>query len=154
MIKNEKQMRITEEKLDGMRAQLARLRKQHSRDFDYQFYSETTQRHVDQMQRELDYFRLAKSSDVDGLISMWNEHGRFRPESKYDLTLGDFICLLRIARGLTQEQLAKRLSIEQAHVARYERNDYSGYSVETLDQILDALGVRLTLGKGMLPKAA
>ena len=68
--------------------------------------------------------------------------------------LGDFLALLRVARGMRQEDLAKTLGIEQAHVARYERHDYTGYSLDNLDRLLGALGVRLTLGKGQLERAA
>ena len=76
------------------------------------------------------------------------------PKSKNDLALGDFLALLRVARGMRQEDLAKTLGIEQAHVARYERHDYTSYSLDSLDRILRALGVRLTLGKGQLERAA
>ena len=55
---------------------------------------------------------------------------------------------------MRQEDLAKTLGIEQAHVARYEHHDYTGYSLDSLDRVLRALGVRLTLGKGQLERAA
>jgi DNA-binding XRE family transcriptional regulator len=154
VIKNDRQMRITENKLAQMRERLVHLRQKYSDDADYEFYSETTRRHVEQMERELSYYSVAKSRDVDALVRLWNDQGRVRPESKYDLTLGDFIALLRVARGYTQEQLATLLEVDQSHVARYERNDYTGYTIETVDRIFSALGVRLTIGRVVLPRAA
>lgn len=154
MIKNEQQMRITEQKLAGMRERLNRLRAKYTSSEEYLFYAEATQRHIDQMSRELELFNLAKRQDIDALIGLWNEQGRIRPERKEDLALGDFISLLRVARGLTQAQLADQLGLEQAHIARYERDDYTGYSVETLDRIFARLGLRLTLGKLDLSQAA
>jgi transcriptional regulator with XRE-family HTH domain len=41
-----------------------------------------------------------------------------------------------MAKGLTQNQLAQRLGIKQAHIARYEQRGYSGYTVETLNGIV------------------
>ena len=145
MIKNEQQMSITEEKLRGMTTQLARLRKKYADDAEYDFYSEGTRNHIEQMKRELQYYRLAKRGDVDALLRSWHKNGAIRPHHKDQLCLGDLISLLRVARGLTQAELAERLGLEQAHIARYERDDYSGYTVETFDRILNALGMRLTV---------
>src|SRR5919197_6394280 len=147
MIKNEQQFRITEEKLAGMRGRIDRLRRKYPKQTDFRFYSETTQAQVKQMERELDWYTLAKQGNVDKLIALWNERGSLHPRSKDDLALGDFLALLRVARGMRQADLAKTLGIEQAHVARYERPDYTGYSIDTLDKLLHALGVRFTLGK-------
>ncbi len=154
MIKNEQQFRITKRKLADMRARLDRLRARYPRQTDFRFYSETTQAQIAQMQRELDWYTLAKEGDVDKLIAIWNERGSLHPKSKDDLALGDFLAFLRVARGMRQEDLAKALGIEQAHVARYERHDYTSYSLDNLDRVLRALGVRLTLGKGQLERAA
>src|SRR5438128_6356672 len=125
MIKNEQQFRITKGKLDDMRTRLDRLRAKYPKQADFRFYSETTRNQVEQMQRELNCYALAKEGDVDKLIALWNERGSLHPKSKDDLALGDFLALLRVARGMRQEDLAKALGIEQAHVARYERRDYT-----------------------------
>ena len=154
MIKNEQQFRITKGKLADMSARLDRIRAKYPKQTDFRFYSETTRNQVEQMQRELDWYALAKEGDVDKLIALWNERGSLHPKSKDDLALGDFLALLRVARGMRQEDLAKTLGIEQAHVARYEHHDYTGYSLDSLDRVLKALGVRLTLGKGQLERAA
>lgn len=154
MIKNDQQRRITEEKLDGLRQRLTRLRKKYPADDDYNFYAAATQRQIQQMTRELELFDTAKRGDVDALIRLWNEHGRIHPKEKDDLALGDLVSLLRVARGLSQAQLADSLGVEQSHIARYERDDYTGYTVDTLDRLFTALGVRFTLGKLELPKAA
>lgn len=154
MIKNEQQFRISKEKLDGMRARLDRLRVKYPKPADFNFYSETTQRQVEQLEREVNRYALAKEGNVDKLIALWNECGSFHPESENELALGDFLALLRVARGMRQADLAKILGIEQAHVARYERRDYSGYSLDYLDRVLRALGLRLTLRESELDRVA
>ncbi|MGH2879025.1 MAG: helix-turn-helix transcriptional regulator [Solirubrobacteraceae bacterium] len=49
----------------------------------------------------------------------------------------------RIAARLTQRQLAKRIGVAEQQVQRWEANDYSGVGVHRLQEIADALGVRI-----------
>ncbi len=60
--------------------------------------------------------------------------------------LGHALVGLRIARGLTQRQLAERLGVHESQVSRDERNEYHGITVERASRILDALEVRLRSG--------
>lgn len=57
--------------------------------------------------------------------------------------LGHALVALRIARGLTQRELAARLNVHESQVSRDERNEYHGITVERASRILDAMGVRL-----------
>ncbi len=50
----------------------------------------------------------------------------------------------RIAAGLTQRQLAERLGVREQQVQRWEANSYAGVSIDRLQDIADALGVRLS----------
>lgn len=58
--------------------------------------------------------------------------------------LGHLLISLRIAHGVTQRELAKRLGVNESQVSRDERNEYYGVTLERAMRILDALGVRLT----------
>ncbi len=49
----------------------------------------------------------------------------------------------RIAAGLTQKQLADRLDLAEQQVQRWEANLYSGVGVERLQEIADALGMKV-----------
>ncbi len=53
--------------------------------------------------------------------------------------IGRILIGLRIAQGLTQRQLAERLSVSESQVSRDERNDYHGITVERAQRIIDAL---------------
>ncbi len=44
---------------------------------------------------------------------------------------------------MTQRELARRLSVDEAMVSRDERNEYHGITVDRAKRMLDALGVRL-----------
>lgn len=47
--------------------------------------------------------------------------------------------------GLTQQELAQRLGVSQAQVARIERRGYQGYTLRTLQRYVEALGGQFTL---------
>jgi len=46
----------------------------------------------------------------------------------------------RMSAGLTQQELAKRLGVSQAQVARIEKRGYDAYTLNTLRRYIDALG--------------
>lgn len=58
-------------------------------------------------------------------------------------SIAPYIVRLRIARGVSQTELATRLGVSKQVVSRYEEDDYQGASVARLQEILDALGVRM-----------
>ena len=56
---------------------------------------------------------------------------------------GHLLISLRIAKGLSQRELAKRLNVHESQISRDERNEYFGITLERAMKILDALDVRL-----------
>lgn len=59
----------------------------------------------------------------------------------------------RIAAGLTQKALAKRLGMREQQVQRYEATHYAGVGLTRLQMVADALGVRIH-ERVVLPTAA
>ena len=57
--------------------------------------------------------------------------------------LGLLLVSLRIARGLTQRQLAEKLGVHETQVSRDERNEYHGITLERAAKVLEALGVEV-----------
>jgi DNA-binding XRE family transcriptional regulator len=51
----------------------------------------------------------------------------------------------RLAAGLTQAELAQRLGVSQAQVARIEKRGYGAYALRTLRRYVQALGDGFTL---------
>lgn len=70
--------------------------------------------------------------------------------------LGQLLIGLRIAKGLSQRELAQRLGAHESQVSRDERNDYHGVTLDRAARILDALGVdlRTTVARLDSPAAA
>jgi len=57
--------------------------------------------------------------------------------------LGHLLIALRIAQGVSQRELARRLEVHESQVSRDERNEYFGVTLERAGRILEALNVRL-----------
>jgi transcriptional regulator with XRE-family HTH domain len=49
---------------------------------------------------------------------------------------------LRIAKGVSQTELAHRLSVSKQVISRYEESDYQTVGIARLQEILDAIGVK------------
>jgi ribosome-binding protein aMBF1 (putative translation factor) len=56
---------------------------------------------------------------------------------------GHLLISLRIAQGLSQRELARRLNVHESQVSRDERNEYFGITLERAVRVLEALAVRL-----------
>jgi ribosome-binding protein aMBF1 (putative translation factor) len=57
--------------------------------------------------------------------------------------LGHLLITSRIAQGISQRDLARRLGVHESQVSRDERNEYFGITLERAVKVLDALNVRL-----------
>ena len=57
--------------------------------------------------------------------------------------LGHLLISVRIAQGVSQRELARRLGVHESQVSRDERNEYFGTTLERAIKILDALNVKL-----------
>lgn len=82
-----------------------------------------------QLVDEVEQYERLKRGQLDELVNL---HG-----------LGEQLIALRIARGMTQRELAARLGVHESSVSRDERNAYHGITVERASRVLDALGVEL-----------
>ncbi len=131
MIKNERQYKITQAKADEIRVTISEL--EHAPLPDG-LSPETREMQVNALKGTLGDFEI-ELADFDEL---------------HDATLieatgiGEFPTALiraRIARGLTQRELANRLGIAEQSNQRYEAGDYAGVSFARLVEIADALEV-------------
>lgn len=131
MIKNERQYKITRAKADELRVALAELE-----------HAALPEGLAPEM-RDLQTEALAGT-----LIDLETELADY--DSLHDATLieatgiGEFPTALiraRIARGLTQRELADRIGLAEQAIQRYEAGDYAGVSFARLVEIADALEV-------------
>jgi ribosome-binding protein aMBF1 (putative translation factor) len=57
--------------------------------------------------------------------------------------VGRLLIAARIARDISQRELAERLGVHESQVSRDERNEYHGVTVDRANRIVEALGVEL-----------
>ncbi|MBH8587133.1 helix-turn-helix domain-containing protein [Thermoactinomyces sp. CICC 10520] len=77
------------------------------------------------------------------------KRGEFDHETVPMHELGSHLVKLRIWKGITQSELAKRLGISQPQISKDERNEYQGISIAKANRILRALGIeKLTIIPG------
>ena len=55
--------------------------------------------------------------------------------------IAPFIVKLRIAKGVSQTELAHRLGVSKQVISRYEESDYQTVAISRLQEILDAIGI-------------
>jgi HTH-type transcriptional regulator/antitoxin HigA len=56
--------------------------------------------------------------------------------------IAPFITKIRIAKGVSQTNLAKRLGVSKQVISRYEEADYQTVGIGRLQEILDAMGIK------------
>ena len=82
-----------------------------------------------QLQEEVESFERLKRGEFEELDNLRG--------------LGHLLISLRIAQGISQRGLARRLDLHESQVSRDERNEYFGITLERAIKILDVLNVRL-----------
>ena len=82
-----------------------------------------------QLQEEVESYERLKRGEFDDLDNLRG--------------LGHLLISTRIAQGISQRELARRLEVHESQVSRDERNEYYGITLERAVKILDALNVRL-----------
>ncbi len=131
MIKNERQYKITRAKADEVRVELADAER------------------VDVPEGVSSEMRVMQLDALRGVLGdLQAELAEY--DALHDATLieatgiGEFPLALiraRIARGLTQRELAERIGLAEQAIQRYEAGDYAGVSFARLVEIADALDV-------------
>jgi HTH-type transcriptional regulator/antitoxin HigA len=56
--------------------------------------------------------------------------------------IAPFIAKIRIAKGVSQTELARRLGVSKQVISRYEESDYQTVAISRLQEILDAIGIK------------
>lgn len=90
-----------------------------------------------QLQEEVDaYERLCRGE----LNELYNVRG-----------IGHLLISARIARGLSQRQLAEQLGVNESSISRDERNEYHNITLDRAAKILNTLGVSFHATPELIP---
>lgn len=133
MIRNEREYKEAVKRLDDERLRIegyrARLKESKLPEDQVERLIEPIESFHLQLKEEVESYEKLKRHDFDELVNLRG--------------LGHLLISLRIAKGITQRELATRLGVNESQVSRDERNEYFGITVERARRILSALGVRL-----------
>lgn len=132
MIKNERQYKITKSQIAKFEAALAELTERSGADARLRKLEE------DALRSQLDELR----SDVERFEQLRSRgRGPIHLESFDELPRA--LVEARIAAGLSQKELAKRLGMKEQQIQRYEATEYSSASLTRLKQVIEALGANI-----------
>ena len=142
MIRNSSQLNRTRREIERLKGRLTVLAKKRLPKSLRELQAAGITRMLRQLEEQAKIYEEAVQGRVrrkvlERLLSPSEQGGRPR--------IGEAMFLLRISRGITQSQLAKKLGTRREVVARWERDDYTGYTVENLQRIFEALGCRFGL---------
>jgi len=56
--------------------------------------------------------------------------------------IAPFIAKIRIAKGVSQTELARRLGVSKQVISRYEESEYHTVGIGRIQEILDAIGIK------------
>lgn len=82
-----------------------------------------------QLQEEVEQYEKLKRGQFDPLENLQG--------------IGTLLVAIRIAKGVSQKELAERLDAHESQISRDERNEYHGASIEKIQKVLNALKVTL-----------
>lgn len=136
MITNERQYRITKAELKKFEEAAAQQGKRHvDEEVDPDIHaamSGALESEVDELRRQLQEYEDLRE-------------GHVRSRTLRSLReLPTALIQARIASRVTQKTLAGRLGVAEQQVQRWEATDYSGVSVSKVQEVADALDVRIT----------
>ena len=86
---------------------------------------------IRQLEGELREYDRLKSGELE-----------LRPLERLD-QIASLVVKVRIAKGLSRNELARRLGVSPHVISRYEDSDYQTVPIGRLQEILDAVGVRI-----------
>lgn len=138
MIKNQRQYKITKSEIAKFEKAIAELKN-----------SRPEESSVSPILRKAELAALGSQlEDLRAEIKAYDDlqNGRAKTFSLRSLDeLPTTLIQARIARKMTQKQLAKRIKVDPQQIQRYEATDYSSANLERLSDIAGVLGITLTV---------
>jgi hypothetical protein len=135
VISNERQYRITKSEAAKFAQSIAAAREREpSPDVDpliHQAMIESLESELVVLREQLDQYEALKAGHVKGR----------KVKSLRELPM--LLIEGRIAAGLTQQQLAGRLGLQEQQIQRYEATLYTGVGLDRLQDVADAVGLEI-----------
>lgn len=127
MIKNDKQLKVAQNRLNELRVGLKKLKQQDMDDFERQLHTASLEGVIQEISKEIEEFKAAQN----GVVEI--------PDSYEVSSLGRVLILTRIALGWTQKELGEKVYVKKQQIQRYEDKEYSSASFSTVSDIAELL---------------
>lgn len=136
MIKTDAQLKQAQEQQKALLAEEAEILAQYGAPAPNYLLSQTLEQRQ-KIEAEIEEYQKLKNLSLDEAVKFLAQHPVLIEN------IGELLAKLRIAAGLTQEQLAHKLGWEQSNVSRFESASYSSQTIGKVAEYLDAVGVWL-----------
>ena len=133
MIRNESEY---QEAVERMSKEAARLKEERTKLQEMELSKEEIKRALDPLRS----FHEQLKEALDSYERL--QRGEFEELRNFE-GVGRLLIALRIAKGVSQRELAERLGVHESQVSRDERNEYHGVTVERANRILVVLGAEI-----------
>jgi ribosome-binding protein aMBF1 (putative translation factor) len=139
MIANEQQRTIVSRQLGELEEWRDRaLHETTQSPFQIQVEAASIEKMIARLQEEIEAYESAKAGQIPSVVTAHVQDDSFAE-------IASTLVRLRLARGLRQEDLARALGKSQPSIARWEAEDYDGYTLKELNRLAKALGYQLQL---------
>jgi ribosome-binding protein aMBF1 (putative translation factor) len=139
VIANEQQRAIVSHQLQELEEWRERvLRASSQSPFQTQVEAAGIGKMMARLQEEIEAYETAKAGQIPPVVTAQVQDDSFSE-------VANTLVRLRLSRGLRQEDLARALGKSQPSIARWEAEDYDGYTLKELTRLAKALGYQLEL---------
>jgi ribosome-binding protein aMBF1 (putative translation factor) len=135
MLRNELEYRNAKKRLDTLQNEVEKRSLAEERETSQTTHAvvEALRMKIEDIKRELVDYENLKNSGVS----------EFKAGSLDEF--GEVVTKARIAKGWSQADLAKAMGTHHQQIQRYERNDWQKINLWRLQEVVDALGLRLNI---------
>jgi len=145
MIKNESQLARAKKQIEAYRSELKDLHDTHDGSPPLYLLIQIEHEQHSLEQQVADYESLRHLSLADSI------HGPLSSPVALE-RINEILAKLRIAAGLTQEELAAKLGWEQSNLSRFEGSNNGSQTIRKISEYLDGLGVWLHVTPSLTEK--
>ncbi len=135
MIKNDRQHKYIKKILLNLKKELEEIKNKYATDRKkIKYLSQGLIKHILQLEREIKEYEDIKKNlflDSEKITELYK--------------ISQSLAKIRISRGITQKQMARKVGCKQSDISRLEREGYCGYTINQLNKIAKALNVKIEI---------
>ncbi|GAA6620641.1 helix-turn-helix domain-containing protein [Scytonema sp. NUACC26] len=140
MIKNEYQLMVTKSWIEKFHQAIMNLyqnEEKRRKDPDgWQLLIDSYYAHIKNLHTEIAEYKNLKNHNPENSLVLQNVNLNVDE-------IGEILIKVRLAKKITEKELAALTQLTEEHIKEYEKHDYQNASFDTVIEVADALGVKL-----------